>query len=241
MVDYQPAQYWSERLAGNFNLRGTGHIRSSEQYNRWLYRAKRRALSRALGPRLGPVTALDIGSGVGWAVAQLLDWGATVEGCDIAEPAVVGLGARFPAVNFFVHALGYERLPRPPASYDLITLLDVAYHVTDDDAWEAGAADVARVLRSGGRLLVTDRLGDQDLTPAPHVRFRSMSRWLDVAAANGLDLVAVGPLLRWLSWDEPMAALAHLPDRARGAIEYGLELTLPRAAHLQWAIFAKCH
>jgi hypothetical protein len=45
--------------------------------------------------------------------------------------------------------------------------------------------------------------------------------------------------VRWLSWDDPIPAFARLPDGVRGALEYALELTVPRTAHLQWAVFAK--
>ena len=45
---HRPEAYWSERLDGEFNLKGTGHIGYSRGYNRWLYRAKGRALRRAL-------------------------------------------------------------------------------------------------------------------------------------------------------------------------------------------------
>lgn len=238
-MTYEPARYWSQRLADDFSLRGTGHISYSEPYNQWLYRAKHRALWRALGHRTGTVRALDVGSGVGWVVDQLLAWGATVEGCDIAEVAVDGLRSRFPGMTFYRHAVGSEPLPCPAETYDLITMLDVAYHLTDDDRWEAAVDDLARALRRGGRLVVTDRFGATDAVPAPHVRFRAKPRWLDSTAASGLRLVAIGPLFRWLSRDEQATGFARLPDRLRGAIEYGLELTAPRPAHMRWAVFAK--
>src|SRR6059058_2601072 len=93
---YEPAAYWSDRLAGQYDLRGTGHLSYSARYNQWLYRAKRRALRRALRSLQPRARALDLGSGTGWVVAELIRAGADVEGCDIAELAVKRLSEQFP-------------------------------------------------------------------------------------------------------------------------------------------------
>src|SRR5437763_2064881 len=85
---YRPKEYWSARLSSDFNLRGTGHICYSEEYNRWLYRAKARVLRRGLRGLQHTALALDIVSGSGWVVDQLVAWGAEGQGCDGAEVAV---------------------------------------------------------------------------------------------------------------------------------------------------------
>jgi len=236
---YEPGQYWSDRLEAGFNLRATGHWRYSEAYNRWLYRRKGRALRRAVAGLGPPLDALDIGSGTGWVIEQLVALGATVDGSDIAEPAVRQLSARYPGVSFFEVAIGTDRVPRPDRAYDLITALDVLYHVTDDAGWHDGVSELARVLRPGGRLVVTDGFGAQDIQPAPHVRFRTMGRWLDTAAKTGLELHETGPLFRWLSRSPETPGFRRIPDGARGAIEYALDRTLPQPAHMSWATFRR--
>jgi SAM-dependent methyltransferase len=240
---YEPAEYWTARLDGDFSLRGTGHLCYSEGYNRWLYRAKRRALRRALRGLRPPLDALDIGSGTGWVVNEMATWGASVEGCDIVESAVQRLRVAYPAVPFFVARWGTAELPRHAAGVDVVTLLDVAYHVVDDDDWRAGVADTARLLRPGGRLIVTDGFGSAAATPAPHVRFRSQAAWAEAGAAAGLDLTSVFPYVSWLSRERRKVggdgSLARMSDSVRGAVEYGLEVVAPRAAHLRCAVFVR--
>ena len=51
------------------------------------------------------------------------------------------------------------------------------YHIVDDDVWAAGLRELSRVLKPGGKLIVTDRLGDQPERVADHVRFRSRRDW----------------------------------------------------------------
>lgn len=52
----------------------------------------------------------------------------------------------------FVQARAADRLPLPEASVDVVTLLAVLEHVQDK---ESLAAEIARVLRKGGRLVLT--------------------------------------------------------------------------------------
>ena len=236
---YRPADYWSRRLEADFTLRGTGHQCYSEGYNAWLYRAKGRALDRALRGVQAPAAALDVGSGVGWVVERLRERGYAVEGCDIADVAVERLRARFPTVPFFLADVGSEPLPRPDASYDVITMLDVAYHVVDEDRFDRAVADLARVLRPGGRVVVTDGLAGTTVAPAPHVRFRSRSRWEHAAEVNGLAVTDVFACFRWISRDPDVPLLERLPGRVRGALEYALDRTVPRSPFLRCAVLER--
>src|SRR4051794_34671161 len=143
---YEPERYWSERLEREYTLRGTGHLNYSQSYNDWVYRAKGRALDRALADVAAGSRVLDVGSGVGWGVSRLLDHGYQVEGCDITAVAVERLGERFPQADFFTLAVGSDEIPRDADTFDAATLLDVAYHITDDQLWRSALADLARVL-----------------------------------------------------------------------------------------------
>jgi SAM-dependent methyltransferase len=232
---YQPAEYWSRRLEEHFDLRGTGYVSYSPRYNRWMYRRKGRVLRAALGDVAETSPALDGGAGTGWAVSELLKAGSEVEGCDITNIAVRRLRERFPAVAFFRCELGVDPLPRADATYNLVTLLDVAYHITGDEQWARAVREPARVLRPGGALVVTDSFGAEDSGPEPHVRFRSAATWTATAAAVGLRLHGVRPLYRWLSRSRRGSRLVLLPDGLRGGIEYALERVLPRPSHLRCA------
>lgn len=236
---YEPRRYWSDRLEREFNPRGTGHISYSAGYNAWLYRAKRLALGRALKEVGNRGPALDIGSGTGWVVAELLRRGMVVEGSDIAPEAVSHLRRRFPDLTFFELELGAGSVPRGDGSYALITALDVLYHITDDEPWEAGIGEIARLLRPGGGVIVSDAFGDAELAPAPHVRLRSLRRWEVVAGRCGLRLKAMIPLYRWLSREHDASRLKRLPDGLRGALEFSLELAAPRKPHMRVAVLVR--
>ena len=236
---YRPSEYWTNRLGRDFSLRGVGHIGFTERYNEWIYRQKRRALRRILPTRTGTARALDVGSGVGWVVNELVTLGYDVEGCDISPLAVERLGERFPGRRFFPLELGAEPAPREDATFDLVTILDVTYHIVDDDLWARGVADLARLLRAGGHLVVIDRFADDAEDKAAHVRFRSRGQWESTAAAAGLSLEEVIPVYRWLSREHDRGPFRRLPGAVRGALEFGLERVVPRAPHMRAARFVR--
>jgi len=235
---YEPATYWDTRLRRNFSLRGVGHHLYAEHYNSWVYRAKARALRKAL-PAPGPgATALDVGSGVGWVVRQLLGAGYDVVGCDISPYAVGQLSATFPDQEFFQLRLGEDTLP-DDVCYDVVTILDVTYHIVDDALWTRGVRDLAAALRPGGQLVVIDAFGAETRDPAAHVRFRSLDMWRNAAAEAGLRLESVRPVYRWLSRDTRGPVTARLPQRLRGPVEFAMESLVPRSPHMRIARFSR--
>ena len=233
--DYTPSEYWDERLSRDYSLRGTGHISYSDAYNRWLYRRKGDVLDRALELAPGSGKALDVGSGTGWVVERLSRRGYEVRGCDVSPLAVKRLGESFGAERFSRAAIGSDPLPAATGSCDVVTAMDVLYHVTDDALWRAALAEISRVLSPSGTAVVTDSLGEA-ASPASHVRFRGGRQWREALESSGLGIVAVLPLYSWLSRDRDAGPLGKLPDRARGPLEYSLERLAPRSPHLRCAV-----
>lgn len=118
--------------------------------SQWWY-AGMRGLSFALlaaAPLPRGARILDAGCGTGNNLRHLARLGATV-GIDVAEQALVFCRSR----GVTVARAGLLALPFADASFDLVTSFDVIYHrwVTDD---RAAVAEMARVLKPGGRLLV---------------------------------------------------------------------------------------
>lgn len=240
MDNYDPPSYWSDRLASVGGLRSTGHAAYSEEYNRWVYRRKGRVLAAALSDVATMEHAVDLGSGVGWVVEQLSVMGAAhVHGFDISEDTVAELQGRFPAHQFDALRLGEDVLPLDDGVADVVTLLDVSYHIVDDDAWENCVAEAARVLRPDAVLVVTDAFGAEEDRPAAHVRFRTVDRWHEHAAACGLRPHSLRPCYRWLSRPPSASALRFLPQRARGALEFALDAVAPSPPHLRCAVYKR--
>ena len=94
---------------------------------------------------------LDLGCGAGRFVAALRDAGADPVGVELAEGALERARRNAPGAD--LRALGEEgAIPLEDASVDLVWCSEVLEHVPDT----AGVlSEARRVLRTGGRLLVT--------------------------------------------------------------------------------------
>lgn len=238
MPSFDARGYWNNRLTDRWTLGGTGHLQYSAGYNRWLYRAKRDALRGVLRGH-APGVALDIGSGVGWVVRQLMDGGWSVTGCDIAPVAVDRLRSELPSIPFHVVDVGTEQLPAASGSVDLVTALDVAYHVVDDAAFDYFLDEVSRVLTATGRFVVSDCFGVEDVVPAEHVRFRASSTWQAATASAGLTVEELRPYFRWLSRPPEASRLRALPGGVRGALEYTVDRVVPLQAWMRIAVLRR--
>jgi SAM-dependent methyltransferase len=100
----------------------------------------------AAGERIGG-QILENGCGVGMYVEHLSAFGGQVFGLEYDFERAAEAAARSPRI---LNAAG-ENLPFPDSSFDLILSHEVLEHVVDD---RQAAAEMARVLRPGGRAVV---------------------------------------------------------------------------------------
>ncbi|MBO2452155.1 class I SAM-dependent methyltransferase [Actinomadura barringtoniae] len=114
----------------------------------WWYRERREIVARELRRTGATGRAVDIGAAGGGNTRVLLDHGWKATAVDNTEAAVdlclsQGLDACYADARF---------LPLPSAEFDLALALNVLEHIEDD---AAAAAEIARVLRPGGAVLVS--------------------------------------------------------------------------------------
>lgn len=197
--DYAPHSYWSDRLSRHWGLHGTGYLGFTRVYNSFLYRGKQRALRRVLSELAIPVqgsAVLDIGFGTGYWLRWYAAHGATrIAGLDVAEVAVERMRAEMPELDLRHVDAG---TPWPfDGGFDLVNAFDVLYHIRSDAAFENAIEQAALQLGRGGRLIVSDRVGDEDVSLQSHVRFRSRRSYERALERCGMRVEAVRPLF-WL-------------------------------------------
>jgi ubiquinone/menaquinone biosynthesis C-methylase UbiE len=95
---------------------------------------------------------LDVGCGSGPLVAALRERGGAVTGLD-SSPAMVDLARRRLGADAELHVADRgERLPFDDASFDVVTASLVLHYLED---WDAPLRELHRVLRPGGRLVLS--------------------------------------------------------------------------------------
>ncbi len=104
-------------------------------------------ISAVLGPTEG-LRCLDLGSDNGVISLLLRERGGTWASGDLTEAAVSSIRS---LVGTDAHRVRGDRLPFPDATFDRVVVVDMLEHVPDDEAF---AAELARVTKPGGRLVV---------------------------------------------------------------------------------------
>jgi SAM-dependent methyltransferase len=130
------------------------------------------AWARALGLLLPPLDVVDIGCGEGYLTVEVARWANQVTAVD-RSPAVLArareLAARRRLTNIVWKKGDVEKLPLDSSSVDLALLSQALHHAPHPGR---ALAEAARVLKTGGRVLVLDlrpheedwvrdKLGDQ--------------------------------------------------------------------------------
>jgi SAM-dependent methyltransferase len=106
----------------------------------------------------GPV--LDVGCGTGLGTAELVRRGVQVSGVDLSPGMLAVAKANLPEVGFTVGSM--LALPHADASFDGVLAWYSTIHVPDPLLPDA-LAELVRVLRPGGRLLLGFQVGDEPL------------------------------------------------------------------------------
>ncbi|HUO70881.1 MAG TPA: methyltransferase domain-containing protein [Solirubrobacteraceae bacterium] len=116
----------------------------------WWYRGRRRIIRAELDrlPLPAGAEVLDAGCGSGRTLQELTGYGH-VSGIELSPEAAEMARGRG---GFDVRIGRLEELPWDPATFDLITCLDVIEHTPDD---RATLRELRRVCKPGGWLLVT--------------------------------------------------------------------------------------
>lgn len=132
--------------------------------------ANRRFLADSGLPRPGQ-RVLEIGSGRGTLLHELLARGIDARGVETSAERIAEAHARFGPLP--IAPVAGVALPYPEAEFDVVLSFDVFEHIADSDAH---LVEVRRVLKSGGwYLLQTPNKWSNTLFET--IRWRSFRRW----------------------------------------------------------------
>jgi ubiquinone/menaquinone biosynthesis C-methylase UbiE len=112
-----------------------------------LKRRKLAEITALIGDTRG-LRCLDLGSDNGVVSLLLRERGGSWASADLTEEAVRSIRG---LVETDVHLVAGDRLPFPDGSFDAVVVVDMLEHVPDEAAF---AAELTRVVRPGGRLVV---------------------------------------------------------------------------------------
>jgi demethylmenaquinone methyltransferase/2-methoxy-6-polyprenyl-1,4-benzoquinol methylase len=200
-----------DRIAGVYDVMNS--VMTVGMHQRWRQRAVELA-------RVGPGSrALDVATGTGDLAVALRAVGAEVVGCDFSEEMLDRARVKEPSATFeWADALA---LPYEDDSFDAATVGFGARNFSD---LSRGLAEMARVVRPGGRVVVLEIT-----TPQKPPLSTFFSLWFDRAV----------PALGRLAGDE--AAYSYLPNSVKrfpGPQELAAELAAVGLEDIRWILTA---
>ncbi|MHC4122829.1 MAG: class I SAM-dependent methyltransferase [Planctomycetota bacterium] len=198
-MTYDPKLYWEKRLDEKFSLSKVGHIGFNNFYNKWLYKAKKRTLIKALSSQklnIHGKTVCDIGCGTGFFVDFYKSNSAKdIVGVDIASICVKNLKLKYPEYHFIEEDISSPSLiSKINRIFDIVNVFDILYHIKDDISFEHAISNIANLTMGNGFIFITDLFGSENIDIAKHVTARSKKTYEKIFNENSLEIVAMYPL-----------------------------------------------
>lgn len=186
--------YWNRRHQELDSLRSGGNTSYDFATNAMLYAVRAGRLVEVLGGFSdpdAPLRVLDAGCGKGHFSRVLAEFGHRVDGIDTSPSAVVECRRRGgPGQSF---ALASLTTWSPPHLYDVVVCIDVLYHLTEDDEWEASVRHLASLVRFGGRIGLVDHDTDEDRVWNRYQKTRARSSYRRLLEDCGFEVTGFVP------------------------------------------------
>jgi hypothetical protein len=224
-LGYEPKQYWAARVTGNGTLANVGQT-ALGPYNEYTYPLRLEAFERALAgmvPENGSVFDGGFGEGV------YLDYWRQrghrrVAGIDLSPRAVSANRAKHGEYDLRYGDLSNPRDFAGFGRYDVVTAVDVLYHVVDDRAWAAALRNLLGLVARRGIFVFSDKFPVAGaFQSVSHVRRRSLDMWEAVLGEQQFQVARRVPVF-WLM-DDPITCGSHP--------------LLGRLSQLQWRVGTK--
>lgn len=194
------ASYYSWRaeakLGDRYSAFNPGHLFRVQRTDR----AMLAALKRHGFERLIVFDALDVGCGDGSLLRRLIDWGADrarLHGVELLPERVEAARRADPGLD--VRQSDASALPYDDASFDLVFQTTVFSTIVDEGMRWAVAAEVSRVLRSGGAVISYDLRVAHDRRHTRGIDAADLQRLFPGFSVDARRVTLIPPLARRLA------------------------------------------
>jgi hypothetical protein len=222
---FDPRAFWSDLVSGSGGLENVGHPRLGV-YNAWAYRFRLAALQKVLAPgTLAGARVFEAAFGEGFYLKHWRRAGVSrVDGMDISPRAVASATSAFPEFGLRCGDLADDASFQGLARYDVVTAIDVLYHIPDATAWTRALGNLLDLVDEDGVFITTDKFpASGSYQKYPHVKRRSLAMWRDELGAKGFKIHRILPV--FLLMDDP--------------ITFGENPGLGRLAAFQWKVLTE--
>lgn len=200
--EFKAGDFWEKRLSRKHGLHGVGYAKVGAPFNYWAYKVRASVFDRevkaCLADALPAARLLDIGSGTGFYLDRWQQLGVkNPEGLDITRVAVERLKAHFPELTIHLADIGEKNhaLVAQLNSYDIISCMDVLFHIVDDNRFKQALHNISDLLKPGGWFVYSDNFVHGNTFRKAHQvshTYDDLMQWLSEA---GFELVVRKPFM----------------------------------------------
>lgn len=200
-IKFNPKQYWDERLDTIKGLEGVGFKKLGQPFNKWAYKVRKHVFLKQvkkLPLDFKKINVLDIGSGTGFYIQVWKELGAQkITGVDITPTAVKNLKTTFPNQHFFLSDIGDKNFNenKEYETYDLISAMDVLFHIVDDKRFEDSVANISSITKPGGYFVYSDFYLHGEAQRGESQVSRSKEYLMNLFEKNNFELVVFKPFM----------------------------------------------
>jgi SAM-dependent methyltransferase len=161
--------YWDKLLGENTSLKGVGWPNWPESYNLILYKKYLKSFEDVINDLKqnhsfnldNTISVFEVGPGTGFYTNYF--WQSGVKhyiGADISEVSIEKLKSKYPIYNFERKDISQpdEFVMKNEGKFDLICIVDVLLHITDDNRFRNAIANLGKMLKPGGFMIVGDNI-----------------------------------------------------------------------------------
>lgn len=213
---FDAEHYWEGRLGDDWSLRGVGLRRLGSNFNAWAYRRRGErfeAIVEEFVPDRAGRRVLDVGSGTGFYLDAWLRLGvADLTGLDLSTVAASKLQGRYPELEILRADISDGPGSLAPGTFDVISCMDVLFHVVDHRRYAAALQTICTLLRPGGVFVWSDMFVHGPEEVQEHIVIRSLYRIEALLDHAGLAIAARRPM--FFLMNEPRDTRSPWPLRA---------------------------
>lgn len=196
-----PDNYWEDRLHKISGLEGVGFKKLGQSFNNWAYKVRKRVFTSELkktGLDLSDRKVLDIGSGTGFYIQLWKELGVkNITGVDITPTSVENLKNTFPKDTFFQSDIGDINFNSENrfSQYDLISAMDVLFHIVDDQRFEQSIKNISSILKKDGYFVYSDNFLRSETKRGESQVSRSKDYLMKIFKENGFETIVFKPFM----------------------------------------------
>lgn len=196
-------KYWEERLTKSYGLQSVGYLGLGKGYNKFMYKVRKAVFIKVIKKLniQNDAKILDIGSGTGFYIEIWKKLGfKNITGSDLTNVAVENLKNKYSNCQFISFDISDENIPLKEKEFDVISVMDVLFHIVDDEKYKNAIKNISKLIKDKGYLIYSDNFIHEDIeSTSPHHVNRKINWIYEELKNNNFEIILRKPMFYFMN------------------------------------------